>query len=46
MTNFLAVLLAVAILTGLVLDHLLGTGVALGLARRFVDMVHYLSFWR
>ena len=46
MTNTLAVVLAGLILVALVLDYALGTGAALFLARRFLDLVEWMAFWR
>lgn len=46
MTNRLAFILAGLIIAGLLIDQLLQTGVALSLARRFVDLLEWLMFWR
>lgn len=46
MTNRLAILLASLIIAALLLDQHLGTGHALALARRFIDLVEWLAFWR
>ncbi len=46
MTNRLAVILAVLIGAGLVLDMAMGWGLALFLARRFADLVEWMAFWR
>jgi anti-sigma regulatory factor (Ser/Thr protein kinase) len=46
MTNRLAVILAVLIAGGLVLDMTMGWGLGLFLARRFADLVEWMAFWR
>lgn len=46
MTNRLAAILAGLIVAGLILDQLLGSGLALFLARRFLDLVEWMVFWR
>ncbi|SIS79190.1 hypothetical protein SAMN05421774_102289 [Gemmobacter megaterium] len=46
MTNTLAIILAGLVLAGLGLDYLLGTGAGLFLARRFLDLVDWMVFWR
>lgn len=46
MTNALAIILALLILGGLVLDLTFDWGGSLFLARRFTDLVEWLVFWR
>lgn len=46
MTNRLALVLALLVVAGLVIDLYLGLGGALFLARRFVDLLHWVAFWR
>lgn len=46
MTNTLAIILVGLLVAGLVMDQMLGTGVALFLARRFLDLVDWMVFWR
>lgn len=46
MTNRLAIILAGLILIALLADQLAGTGAALALARRFIDLLEWLAFWR
>lgn len=46
MTNRIAVYIGVAIVVFLVLDYALGLGIALFLARRFLDLISLVAIWR
>ena len=46
MTNRIAVYIGVAVLLFLVLDYALGLGLALYLARRFLDLIGLIAVWR
>ncbi len=46
MTNRIAVYIGVAILVILALDYALGLGIALYLARRFLDLISLIAIWR
>lgn len=46
MTNRLAIILGVLIVIGLALDAFAGWGFGLFLARRFLDLVEWMIFWR
>lgn len=46
MTNTLAIILAALIAAAIAADLLLGLGASLFLARRFADLVEWMSFWR
>ncbi|MDJ0640691.1 MAG: hypothetical protein QNJ20_17855 [Paracoccaceae bacterium] len=46
MTNRIALILGLVILVLLALDYALGLGIALFLARRFLDLISLLAVWR
>ena len=46
MTNRIVVYIGVGILVILALDYALGLGVALFLARRFLDLISLIAVWR
>jgi hypothetical protein len=46
MTNRIAVYIGVGILVILALDYALGLGIALYLARRFLDLISLVAIWR
>lgn len=46
MTNRIAVYIGVGILVILALDYALGLGIALFLARRFLDLISLVAVWR
>ena len=46
MTNRIAVYIGLAIVVFLVLDYALGLGIALFLARRFLDLISLVAIWR
>lgn len=46
MTNRIAVYIGLTIIVILVLDYALGLGIALFLARRFLDLISLVAIWR
>lgn len=46
MTNTLTIILVALILIGMGIDYMMGTGATLFLARRFLDLVDWVVFWR
>ena len=47
MTNTIALYLAILIVAAIGLDLLVNDGIALGfLARKFLDLVEWVAFWR
>ena len=46
MTNQIALYIGLAIVVVLVLDYALGLGLALFLARRFMDLISLVAIWR
>lgn len=46
MTNRIAFYLGVAIVAFLAVDYALGLGIALFLARRFLDLISIIAVWR
>ena len=46
MTNRIAVYIGVSIAVILALDYALGLGIALYLARRFLDLISLVAIWR
>jgi hypothetical protein len=46
MTNRIALYIGLAIVVILVLDYALGLGLALFLARRFLDLISLVAIWR
>lgn len=46
MTNKLAIVLGCVVVAAIVADQVLGLGWGLYLARRFVDLLGWVAFWR
>ncbi len=46
MTNRIALYIGIAILVILAVDYALGLGIALFLARRFLDLISLVAVWR
>ncbi len=46
MTNRIALYIGIAIVVILAVDYALGLGIALFLARRFLDLISLLAVWR
>lgn len=46
MTNRLAIVLGLAVVAALALDQVLDLGWGLYLARRFVELLDWVAFWR
>lgn len=46
MTNRIALYIGIAIVVILAVDYALGLGIALFLARRFLDLISLIAVWR
>ena len=46
MTDRIALIIVVTVLVFLAIDYALGLGIALFLARRFLDLITLLAVWR
>ncbi len=46
MTNRIALYIGIAIIVFLAVDYALGLGIALFLARRFLDLISLIAIWR
>ena len=46
MTNRIALYIGIAIIVILAVDYALGLGIALFLARRFLDLISLIAVWR
>ncbi len=46
MTNRIALYIGITIVVILALDYALGLGIALFLARRFLDLISLIAIWR